>query len=242
LEKKENTNNELISVKENVSTPIYSLTPFTLLDYPHKSACILWFAGCNMRCLYCYNPEIVNGKGSLSFEEIISFLHSRKNLLDAVVFSGGECLLHKKVVSLIEEVKKMGFLIKIDTNGSSPETMQQLLNQKLIDYIALDFKSPKSKFQAITKSDLYEPFEKTLDLILTAKIPFEVRTTYHSDLLTEEDLIEMIRFLEFKNYAGNYYIQYFKNNVETLSKLGHSSNKIDYKKISTPTIKIVLRE
>ena len=229
-------------MKENVSTPIYSLTPFTLLDYPHKSACILWFAGCNMRCLYCYNPEIVNGKGSLSFEEIISFLHSRKNLLDAVVFSGGECLLHKKVVSLIEEVKKMGFLIKIDTNGSSPETMQQLLNQKLIDYIALDFKSPKSKFQAITKSDLYEPFDKTLEVILKSEIPFEVRTTYHSDLLTEEDLIEMIRFLEFKNYAGNYYIQYFKNNVETLSKLGHSSNKIDYKKISTPTIKIVLRE
>ena len=163
-------------------------------------------------------------------------------MLDAVVFSGGECLLHKKVVSLIEEVKKMGFLIKIDTNGSSPETMQQLLNQKLIDYIALDIKAPKSKFQAITKSDLYEPFDKTLEVILKSEIPFEVRTTYHSDLLTEEDLIEMIRFLEFKNYAGNYYIQYFKNNVETLSKLGHSSNKIDYKKISTPTIKIVLRE
>jgi pyruvate formate lyase activating enzyme len=242
LEKKENTNKELISVKENVSTPIYSLTPFTLLDYPHKSACILWFAGCNMRCLYCYNPEIVLGKGSLSFEKIISFLHSRKNLLDAVVFSGGECLLHKKVVSLIEETKKMGFLIKIDTNGSLPETMQQLLNQKLIDYIALDFKGPKSKFQAITKSDLYEPFEKTLDLILKAEIPFEVRTTYHSDLLEEEDLREMIHFLESKNYTGNYYIQYFKNNVETLSKLEHSTNRVDYEKLSTPTIKIILRE
>ena len=229
-------------MKENVSKPIYSLTPFTLLDYPHKSACILWFAGCNMRCLYCYNPEIVNGKGTLSFEEILSFLHSRKNLLDAVVFSGGECVMHKNIISLITEVKKIGFLVKIDTNGSSPDVMQQLLNQKLIDYVALDFKAPKSKFKAITKSDLYEPFEKTLDVILKSEIPFEVRTTYHSDLLTEEDLMEMIRFLEFKNYAGNYYIQYFKNNVETLSKLGHSNNRIDCEKITTPTIKIVLRE
>jgi len=221
--------------------PIHSLTPFTLLDYPHKSACILWFAGCNMRCLYCYNPEIVNGKGTLSFEEILSFLHSRKNLLDAVVFSGGECLVHKNIIQLIAKVKKMGFLVKIDTNGSSPEVMKQLLNQKLIDYVALDFKGPKSKFKAITKSDLYEPFEKTLDIILKSEIPFEVRTTYHSDLLTEENLIEMIHFLELKNYAGNYYIQYFKNNVETLSKLERSNNRIDCEKLATPKIKIVLR-
>ena len=195
-----------------------------------------------MRCLYCYNPEIVKGKGTLSFEEILSFLNSRKNLLDAVVFSGGECLMHKNIISLITEVKEMGFLVKIDTNGSSPDVVEQLLNQKLINYVSLDFKAPKLKFKGITKSDLYEPFEKTLDIILKSKIPFEVRTTYHSDLLTEEDLKEMVRFLEFKNYAGNYYIQYFKNNVETLSKLGHSRNKIDCGKLSTPTVNIILRE
>ncbi|WP_235892928.1 anaerobic ribonucleoside-triphosphate reductase activating protein [Flavobacterium franklandianum] len=237
-----NTNNALISLKENVSTPIYSLTPFTLLDYPHKSACILWFAGCNMRCLYCYNPEIVLGKGSLSFGKILSFLYSRKNLLDAVVFSGGECVMHKNIIPLISEVKKMGFLVKIDTNGSSPEVMQKLINKDLIDYIALDYKAPKSKFEAITQSDLYDPFEKTLDLILQAKIPCEVRTTYHSELLLEDDLETMIQFLQNKNYSGNYYIQYFKNNVETLSKLERSNNKIDCEKLSTPTIKVVLRE
>lgn len=237
-----NTNNELISLKENVSKPIYSLTPFTLLDYPHKSACILWFAGCNMRCLYCYNPEIVLGKGSISFEKILSFLHSRKNLLDAVVLSGGECVLHKNIISLIAEVKKMGFLVKIDTNGSSPDIMQKLLNQNQIDYIALDFKAPKSKFQSITQSNLYYSFEKTLDLILKTKVPFEVRTTYHSDLLTEEDLEGMVRFLESKNYVGNYYIQYFKNNVETLSKLERSNNRIDCEKLSTQNIKLILRE
>jgi pyruvate formate lyase activating enzyme len=237
-----NTNNELISPKVNVSKPIYSLTPFTLLDYPHKSACILWFAGCNMRCLYCYNPEIVQGKGTISFEKILSFLNSRKNLLDAVVFSGGECLLHKKSLSLIEEVKKMGFLIKIDTNGSSPDVMKKLLDKNLIDYVALDFKAPKSKFETITKSELFVPFEETLDTMLNANIPFEVRTTYHSDLLSENDLKEMVGFLEKKNYKGNYYIQYFKNNVTTLSKLEYSINKIDTDQLSTQTIKIIVRD
>lgn len=162
--------------------------------------------------------------------------------MDAVVFSGGECMMHKNILPFITEVKKLGFLVKIDTNGSSPDVMQKLLFHHLVNYVALDFKAPKSKFKSITKSSLYEPFEKTLDLVLKAKIPFEVRTTYHSDLLTEEDLSSMIQFLEAKNYVGNYYIQYFKNNVNTLTKLNHSNNKIDCKKLSTPTIKIILRE
>jgi pyruvate formate lyase activating enzyme len=242
LVKRGNTNNELISVKENVNTPIFSLTPFSLLDYPDKMSCILWFAGCNMRCLYCYNPEIVYGKGSVSFEKVISFLLSRKNLLDAVVLSGGECVMHKNIIPLITEIKKLGFLVKIDTNGSSPEVMQKLLFLHLVNYLALDFKAPKSKFNAITKSDLFDPFEKTLDLVLKAKIPFEVRTTYHSDLLNDEDLKDMVNFLESKNYIGNYYVQYFRKNVNTLSKLSHSINKIDCKKLSTPTIKIILRD
>ena len=237
-----NTNNEHISVKENVSTPIYSITPFTLLDYPHKSACILWFAGCNMRCLYCYNPEIVLGKGRISFEETLRFLQSRKELLDGVVFSGGECVMRKNIIPLIKKTKEMGFLVKIDTNGSSPKVMKQLLDLNHIDYVALDFKAPESKFKKITQSELYELFEKTLDLVLKAGIAFEVRTTYHSDLLTEEDLGAMIHTLESKNYIGNYYIQYFKNNINTLGKLERSNNKIDYNKLSTSTIKVVLRE
>ncbi len=205
-------------------------------------ACILWFAACIMRCLYCYNPGVVQGKGTISFEKTMSFLLSRKNLLDAVVFSGGECVMHKNFIPFVTEVKKMGFLVKIDTNGSSPDVMQKLLSHQLVNYVALDFKAPKSKFEAVTKSNLYEPFEKTLDLMLKAEIPFEVRTTYHSGLLTEEDLTEMVHFLETKNYVGNYYIQYFRNDVETLGKMERSNNSIDCKKLSTPSIKIILRE
>jgi pyruvate formate lyase activating enzyme len=236
-----NTNNELILQKESVAKPIYSLTPFTLLDYPHKSACILWFAGCNMRCLYCYNPEIVLGKGTISTEKVLSFLQSRKNLLDAVVFSGGECLLHKNILSLIEAVKKMGFLVKIDTNGSKPEILQQLIKNKWIDYVALDFKATPSHFEKITQSKLFLPFEQSLQLLIKNEFPFEVRTTVHSDLISEKEIRVMISYLETNNYNGNYYLQYFKNNVTTLSKLDYSNTKLDCTKLSTKSIEVILR-
>ncbi|PWA08549.1 anaerobic ribonucleoside-triphosphate reductase activating protein [Flavobacterium laiguense] len=236
-----NTNNELILQKESVAKPIYSLTPFTLLDYPHKSACILWFAGCNMRCLYCYNPEIVFGKGTISFEKALQFLKSRIHLLDAVVFSGGECLLHKKSISFIAEVKKMGFLVKIDTNGSQPEVLEELIQKKLIDYVALDFKAMPEKFEKITQSKLFVPFEKSLLLLLQSGISFEVRTTVHSELLKKKDIQEMISYLEKTGYNGNYYIQHFINEVPTIEKLSHSFRELENENLSTEKIKVHFR-
>lgn len=205
-----------------LAKPIHSITPFTLLDYPNKSACILWYAGCNMRCLYCYNPEIVLGKGAITFSETISFLKTRQGLLDAVVFSGGECLMHKNIVQQIQEIKAMGFLVKIDTNGSNPAVLKQLINKKLIDYVALDFKATKEKFQEITQSDLFQPFEKSFEILLESTIPFEIRTTYHSDLISNLEMNEMVRYLDAKKYTGNYYVQSFKNNVATLWNLNSS--------------------
>jgi pyruvate formate lyase activating enzyme len=236
-----NTNSELILRKESVAKPIHSLTPFTLLDYPHKSACILWFAGCNMRCLYCYNPEIVFGKGTLSFEEILQFLKSRINLLDAVVFSGGECLLHKKSVSFIAEVKKMGFLVKIDTNGSQPRVLEELITKKLIDYVALDFKAMSANFEKITQSKLFIPFEKSLLLLLQSGISFEVRTTVHSELLNKNDIQQMISYLENNGYTGDYFIQHFVNGTPTIETLGHSFKELENKNLSTQKIKVHFR-
>lgn len=236
-----NTNNELILPKESAARPIYSLTPFTLLDYPHKSACILWFAGCNMRCLYCYNPEIVFGKGIISFENAMQFLKGRIHLLDAVVFSGGECLLHKKSISFITEVKNMGFLVKIDTNGSQPEVLKELITKELIDYVALDFKAMPEKFEKITQSKLFIPFEKSLLLLLQSGIPFEVRTTVHSELLNKNDIQQMISYLESIGYTGNYYIQHFVNGATTIEKLGHSFKELENENLSTDKIKVQFR-
>ena len=221
-----NTNN--VPILENVTPDflnkkvVHSYTPFTLLDYPDKSACILWFAGCNMKCDYCYNPEIVFGKGMFSFSEIYSFLKSRKNLLDAVVFSGGECLIHKDIIQFIKLVKNSGFLIKVDTNGSQPKVLEKLIKEKLIDYVALDFKGTKEKFFAITKSDFYSQFLSSFQLLQLSTVPFEIRTTYHSSLLNPEDIISMQEILLELGYDKTYYLQNFRNYQNTIAPLSES--------------------
>jgi len=236
-----NTDNVHISKKPLSSKGIFSLTPFTLLDYPHKAACIVWFAGCNMRCLYCYNPHIVLGKGKIDFNSILSFLKTRKGLLDGVVLSGGECTLHKNIVDFIKEIKAMGFAVKIDTNGSNPKILNSLIHGQLLDYVALDYKSLPHTFEKLTQSGLFSAFEESLALLNRSNIPFEVRTTFHSSLISESDLVKMIEYLEMQNFEGIYYVQHFMNNVPTLSKLDHSNKEIQFKDFSTLKIKVVFR-
>jgi len=223
LEKKENINKGNTSQNLNAVKPIYSITPFTLLDYPDKTACILWFAGCNMKCLYCYNPDIVFGKGKVSIEETLHFLKTRKILLDGVVLSGGECTSYKSIKPLLQEIKKLGFLVKIDTNGSNPDRLMGLIKENLVDYIALDFKATTAKFRAITQSDLFLKFSKTLNYLIQSGFPFEVRTTLHSELLNKADISEMIGFLEEKGYHGSYYLQNYRNDSETIGHLNNSA-------------------
>ena len=227
-------------MKPSAKKIVYSITAFSLLDYPDHTACILWFAGCNMKCSYCYNPEIVYGKGSYTIPEIISFLEKRKGLLDAVVFSGGECLLYKESIELMVLIKRMGFLIKVDTNGSKPERLQEAIALGLIDFVALDFKATKAKFREITEKNYYKHFLDCLSLLQMTQTPFEVRTTIHSELLEEEDLKEMIQVLKSKNYFGNYYLQPFRNGVETLKKMNASQSKT-FTHLSTPTIWVQMR-
>ena len=194
-----------------------------------------------MRCLYCYNPEIVLGKGTIAFDAFLPFLNKRKGLLDAVVFSGGECTLHKSIYEHIVRVKALGFLVKIDTNGSKPELLQRLIDEKSLDYVALDFKALPSKFEYITQSNLYAAFEQSLEILLANSVPFEVRTTYHSELLDEADVKKMIVFLERHHYVGNYYIQHFRNDTETLGNLSYSKKNLLEKNLTTSTINVVFR-
>ena len=193
-----------------------------------------------MKCDYCYNPEIVFGKGSFYFSEIVSFLKSRRNLLDAVVFSGGECLIHKDIIPFIKLVKSLGFLIKVDTNGSQPKVLEKLIEENLIDYVALDFKGPKEKFFAITKSDFYTQFLSCLELLQASSIPFEIRTPYHSSLLNPEDIVAMQHVLLELGYDKNYYIQNFRNYQNTIAPLPDSQS-ISEKDIHQNMTKIIFR-
>lgn len=181
------------------------------------------------------------GKGTIGFEAVLPFLDKRKGLLDAVVFSGGECTLHKSIYDHIVRVKSMVFLVKVDTNGSKPELLQRLIDEKALDYVALDYKALPSKFEYITQSNLYASFEQSLEILLANSVPFEVRTTYHSELLDEEDIKKMIRFLEMHHYVGNYYIQHFRNDTETLGNLSYSKKNILDKNLTTSTINVVFR-
>lgn len=221
--------------------PIYNITPFTLLDYPNRTACIIWFAGCNMRCLYCYNPDIVLGKGNLSIDDTIRFLKSRQSLLQAVVFSGGECTMHPAIKELAQTAKKMGYLVKIDTNGSLPLVLENLVDNKLVDYIALDFKATAQRHQYITRSKGWHTFFDSLSIIQQAKIPFEVRTTWHSNLLSYGDLETMVGLLEENCYTGQYYVQRYVNHVPTLKELPYGQQELDTARLSTSNIQVVLR-
>lgn len=224
-----------------VNKPIHSITPFTLLDFPDKTACILWFAGCNMKCLYCYNPGIVQGKGRHSYADALAFLSRRKQLLDGVVLSGGECTSHKGLPAFCEELKAAGLLVKIDTNGSNPRMISELLTQGLIDYVALDYKAPAEKYLSITQSSLYREFEETLALLIAGRVPFEIRTTVHTSLLDEEDLQEMVDHLAQQQFSGKLYIQHFINDTITLGHLANTRSRIDPQKVQSNGIELVLR-
>ncbi len=224
-----------------MANALYDITPFTLLDYPNKAACILWFVGCNMRCQYCYNPDIVFGKGKIGIDQAEAFLKSRKGLLQAVVFSGGECTMHPDMMPLVKIAKSLGYLIKVDTNGARPMLIKSLIDNDLLDYVALDFKGLGQRFQEITVSGSFEAFEETLDILLNANIQFEVRTTAHSQLLSAADLQEMLKFLEDRGYRNNYYLQKALNNVKMIAELGDSNYRDEELKFGANRLRVVVR-
>jgi pyruvate formate lyase activating enzyme len=191
---------------------LYGITPFTLLDFPGEMACIAWFAGCNMRCVFCHNPDIVTGKGEKDESELIDFLETRKGKLSGVVFSGGEPTLYPDLQSLMMRVRDMGFKIKLDSNGTRPEILEPLLKEKLLTYVAMDYKCVPEKTEALLGTSKHvEKFRESLRLMIAAaarnEIIFEVRTTFHTDLMDEEDLNRIIEDMEDLGYTGTYYIQ-----------------------------------
>ena len=193
-----------------------------------------------MRCDYCYNKEIVFAKnGTYSMDDALTFLETRRSLLDGIVLSGGEASL-QSLIPFCKVIKKLGFSIKLDTNGTNPELIKQLIALELLDYIALDYKAPKEKFQAITHSRNYDPFDETLTFLIKTDFDFEVRTTLHADLLNENDINAIIKDLQQKNYNGTYYIQEFRVTDENIGNLQKPKNSFD-KSLLLDDINIVWR-
>lgn len=188
----------------------------SILDYPEKISSIIWTVGCNFRCPFCYNKDLVEGKvKTFDEEEILSYLKMRKNLIEGLVITGGEPLIYNDICNFISKVKKLGYKIKIDTNGIYPEKLQKLIDKKLIDYIAMDIKAPKEKYDKLTgvKTDINK-IQKSINIIKNSKIDYEFRTTIIPNFLTKEDMINIAKWL---SGSKKYYIQQFKSDVPLIS-------------------------
>ncbi len=146
------------------------------IDFPKHLSCVLFTAGCDYDCFYCHNRQLLHGGASISTDEVMSFLQSRRGLLDAVVISGGEPTIHGNLFQFVSDVVSMGFLVKLDTNGGHPQVVAQLLDARLLSYVALDVKAPWERYQEICHASP-EPVAKTLDLLQSSDVPWEARTT-----------------------------------------------------------------
>ncbi|MBS0013333.1 MAG: anaerobic ribonucleoside-triphosphate reductase activating protein [Desulfobacterales bacterium] len=174
---------------------IGGLLKYSLIDYPPHISCVIFTAGCNFRCPYCHNPELaVTGPDTrhLSRDEIMDFLVSRQKYLDGVVISGGEPTLHPDLGGFCADLQSMGFLVKLDTNGSRPEVIQDLVENRLVDYLAMDIKTdPELYNQYIAHQADAAALRSSVQIILESGLAHEFRTTCVSPLTTRETVKAM---------------------------------------------------
>ena len=182
----------------------------TLVDFPGLVAATVFTQGCNFRCGYCHNPELVLPqffKAPLSPETVLDYLNDRRGKLEGVVITGGEPTLQIGLVDFIVRIKEMGFAVKLDTNGSHPEVLLSLLGLNLLDYIAMDIKSSLSKYNLVT-GVVCETTKilESIDLIIKSGIPYQFRTTLVKEFCSKKDLCDMQLLMK---QADHYVLQPF---------------------------------
>lgn len=165
---------------------------FSLADFPGKISAIVFTRGCNFRCPYCHNPELVDPARytpDIPQEEVLRFLGSRKGQLQGVVLTGGEPTLHGDLPSFLTEIRALGFAAKLDTNGSNPDMLQGLIRDSLVDYIAMDIKAPLTAYPRIAGVPVkVKDIEQSVRLVIQSGLPHEFRTTYEGSLLSTRDM------------------------------------------------------
>lgn len=189
---------------------IYGLQKMTLLDFPGRVACTVFLGGCNLRCPYCHNYELVTMSVPpvMSDEDLSAFLEKRRGLLDGVAVTGGEPCLRKDLPAFLQRIKDLGYPVKLDTNGAHPAMLRTLINGGLVDYIAMDVKNSRAKYArtvGLSEIDL-APIDESIRLIRDSGIPYEFRTTVVHGLHVAEDFEDIGRWIE---GAERYYLQAF---------------------------------
>ncbi len=195
----------------------------TLLDFPGKVACTLFTKGCNFRCPFCHNVPLVTDisqSEEYTEEEVLSFLKKRSGVLEGVCITGGEPLMQNGIEDFIKKVKDMGYAVKLDTNGSFPQKLKALAEQKLIDYVAMDIKNSPQKY-AVTSGvtqDIVSPVYESIEFLLSGKVDYEFRTTVALELHTPEDIQDIGVMIK---GAAKYYIQNFEDSGNIIGENLH---------------------
>ena len=223
---------------------IASLQKQSLIEYPKKLSAIIFIAGCNLRCQFCYVPHLVLPEKikeikPISEKEIFSFLKERKGFLEAVAISGGEPTIHPELPEFIKKIKKMGYLVELETNGTNFKMLKKLVDEKLIDYVATDIKH-KFEFEkwyeitgGVLTEELFENIKKSINFLLEGKVDYEFRTTLIKEFHTKEDIIEICKKIK---KAKVYYLQNYEK-----TESGTISGK-DFTPFSEEEIKEIIKE
>jgi pyruvate formate lyase activating enzyme len=184
---------------------IFGLQKMTLLDFPGRVACTVFLGGCNFRCPFCHNAELFDGTAQPLMDDaaLLAFLEKRKGILDGVCITGGEPTLHPGLPELLRAIKKLGYPVKLDTNGYRPEVVEKLLEEGLVDYVAMDIKNGPQQYAAtcgLAEMDL-TTIERSIRLLTGGAVDYEFRTTVVKELHNEETIAQMGNWL--RNTAGS---------------------------------------
>lgn len=216
----------------------------TLLDFPGKTAATVFTPGCNFRCPFCHNASLVLHTDEAEHygeEEVLSYLKKRQGILDGICITGGEPLLQKDIADFMEKVKSLGYKIKLDTNGSFPEKLRELVGKGLVDYVAMDIKNSKEKYAATVGIEKFDTsaVEESVSYLLSGMVDFEFRTTVVDELHTEEDIENIAAWIR---GAKRYFLQNFVDSGDILGDnlSAASREKLDsMRKIAEKYIDIV---
>ncbi|MFZ6035599.1 MAG: anaerobic ribonucleoside-triphosphate reductase activating protein [Patescibacteria group bacterium] len=189
---------------------IGGLQKFSMIDYPGLVSAIVFTTGCNFRCGFCHNPELVQPDqfpAPIPEEEVLDFLRSRRGKLQAVVITGGEPTIHADLPEFIRKIKDVGFKIKLDSQGTNPTMLEQIIQEKLVNYLAMDIKGPLDRYQEITNMPVNrDDIKRSIELLMKSGIPYEFRTTIVREQLSPEDIL---RIGDTIKGANQYYLQKF---------------------------------
>lgn len=220
------------------------LQKISLVDYEGKVACTLFTAGCNFRCPFCHNSDLViyaKNVNYIPFDEILDYLNKRKGMLDAVVITGGEPTLMPDLKEKLYEIKKLGYKIKLDTNGTNPDIVKELVDLKLIDYVAMDIKNSYEGYSKTIGLESYDSNKilESINYLLSGEVDYEFRTTLVKEFHSDEDIKNIAKMIQ---GAKRYYLQEFKNSGHCIESSLHEvplNDAMRFKSILLPYIKEV---